>query len=152
MTVNLATKFTEIAALNVVINGGIVPVLGLADNKQRIGSADLPARVQLLLSAQRRGGAYRMDIDGVNVGRNTDTITELFLYKPLVHEIGIHDFDPTLVEFMHKFRRALITLDYFEITTVSMSPGPIEWPIGSTNWFAGVETQITIVSPIAFVT
>jgi len=148
--VSLKAIYTAVGNLSISANGKTPLTRTLSDPKNGVDTADLPVRLMLLSSGRRGSGQNYHYIDiSQNVANVTWTIVELMLWEPVGQNMGIHDKDPHLADWMSNYGAALLGLGgptkMWRLQSASFAPGVYEWPIGTSRRFFGVETTLTVL-------
>lgn len=147
MPSELLAIYDAIAALDIAIDGSVIPVDNLSGLRPSVPSSDLPRRVLHPYNGRLDGssGFPTLGLDPISTAQWV--ISDLFLLCPQ-GQSDIADLTPDLVQYMAVYADAVRHIrcptDLSAITSVRFRPGLDEYPQGSGVRYFTVTVALTI--------
>jgi hypothetical protein len=155
-TSRILSIYDALAALPVAVGSVTPAVKDLHQLPAMRYSADLPVRLLMPLDPTRTTGATDVQYIAIcgDITRVTWIVRDLLLWSKLAEGRGLIDFAEDFMSYCSNYvavmtaNRALTAYNAY-IDRFSALPGVYEFPFGSSQWFFGVDSRLTIVEIVS---
>lgn len=147
---NFRTVFTNLAALSVTVSGTTPQAFDLSATPLDVNPAKMPCRILLPMGAEAAQGHSFQFTEFLNsqTAEAIWHITDLCLWASISSGRGILTYAPTLASYAAAYIEVLRAnwqiANYCQVISASCNLGVYEFPVGSGQYYYGVECTVDV--------